>query len=366
MNLKNITLDELIRLKNQTKDKISILSVEEKSKKIAMNSLYGGLGNPSFRYYDTRQAESITKTGQLVIKWIEKKLNEYFNSLLKTNNKDYVIASDTDSVYLNMNPLLVKLNLDIKDKNNIVNYIDKFCKTVLNNKIDNWYKELKEYLQGAGNYLQMKRESIADRGVWTAKKRYCLNVYDSEGVRYKEPKLKIMGVEVQRSSTPKICRESLKECIKIILTKTEDDLINHITEVKDKFYKASPEQIAFPRGVSDVKKYTNETHLPSKGTPIAVSGAIMYNNALTKFGIDKKYTKIGNGDKIKYLYLKSPNTIGCKSISFPSFIPKEFNIGKYVDYDTQFQKAFLDPLDTILNAIGWKHEKTASLDGFFE
>jgi len=212
----------------------------------------------------------------------------------------------------------------------------------------------------------MKRESIADRGVWTAKKRYCLNVYDSEGVRYKEPKLKIMGVEVQRSSTPKICRDSLKECIKIILTGTEEDLISHIEEVKEKFYKSTPEQIAFPRGVSDVKKYTDSIQLPAKGTPIAVKGAIRYNNALSKYGIENKYTKITNGDKVKFLHLKVPNTIGDKVLSFPASIPKEFGIDKYVDYDTQFEKAFLDPLDTILNAIGWKHEKTSNLDGFFE
>lgn len=371
---KNKTLEFKSALEKETdKDKakelktnISVYDTKQMALKIALNSAYGVIGNSSFRYYDTRQAEAITLTGQLTIQWIQHKVNKYLNNLLKTTGVDYVIASDTDSIFINLKSLVNKLIKDTSNKTKVIDFLNKFCKEMMTPYIVLCFDELADYMNSASKRMDMKRDVIADRGVWTAKKRYCLNVYDSEGVRYKEPKLKIMGVEVQRSSTPKICRESLKECIKIILTKTEEDLINHIAEVKDEFYKASPEQIAFPRGVSDVKKYTNEMHLPSKGTPIAVSGAIMYNNALKKFGIDKKYTKIGNGDKIKYLHLKSPNTIGCKTISFPSFIPKEFNISKYVDYDTQFQKAFLDPLDTILNAIGWKHEKTASLDGFFE
>lgn len=354
-----------VRKIEELKNKISILNTEQMAKKIANNSLYGSCGNPAFRYFDTKQAEAVTTTGQLTIRWIQNKVNNYINNLLKTKNIDYIIASDTDSIFINLKSFVETNTKDILNKTKNVEFLDKFCKKMLSPYIAKCFEELTSYLNVHSNRMDMKRDVIADRGVWTAKKRYCLNVYDSEGVRYKEPKLKIMGIEVQRSSTPKICRDALKDCIKIILTKTEEDLIQYIDKFKTNFYDATPEMIAFPRGVSDVKKYTDSFDLPAKGTPIAVKGAIMYNSLLKTLKLDKKYPKITNGDKVKFLYLKSPNPVGEKVVSFPSEIPKELNLKKYVDYDMQFEKAFLDPLDTILHVINWNHEKVVSLEDFF-
>lgn len=347
------------------KNEISILDTKQMSYKIFLNSAYGAIGNPAFRYYDMKQAEAITLSGQLSIKWIENKINCYLNKLLKSN-KDYIIAVDTDSVYINLSDLVQSLFKTETDKTKIINGLDKFCSSVLTPYINKSFEELSLYMNAYAQKMEMKREVIADRGIWTAKKRYCLNVYDSEGVRYHEPKLKIMGIEVQRSSTPKICRDALKKCIKICLSGNEESLQEYIEEFKDKFYNADPSDIAFPRGVNGINTYKDELVLFKKGTPIHVKGAILYNNALNKFNISKKYEKIIDGDKIKYLYLKQPNTLGDKVISFIKDIPKEFKIESYVDRDLQFEKAFLDPLENILLSVKWNWKKQVSLDSFFE
>lgn len=333
--------------------------------KIALNSAYGSVGNQYFRHYDIRQAEAITKSGQLSIRWIQNKLNQFLNKIFKTSNVDYIIASDTDSVYLNLKNAVEKFD----NKNNktlTIDFLDKFCKQIIDPFIEKSYKELAVKMNAFSQKMEMKREVIADRGLWKAKKMYCLNVYDSEGVRYTEPNLKIMGIEVQRSSTPNICRTHLKECVKIILTKTENDLIEYIDNVKKEFMNASIEEIAFPRGVNNLEKYDTTNSEYKKGTPMHVKGSLAYNRILKKHKIDKFYSAIKNGDKIKYVHLKEPNPIGCKIICFIGNIPQELNLNLYVDKETQFQKAFLDPLESLLKAVKWHHESKNSLEGFFQ
>ena len=336
------------------------------AKKISLNSAYGAIGNQYFRYYKLANAEAITLSGQVSIRWIEGKMNGYLNNLLKTEEVDYVIASDTDSIYLNLGPLVDKFfSNKSDDKTAIVNILDKICQDKMEPFIESSYQELAEYVSAYDQKMQMKRENIADRGIWTAKKRYILNVWDSEGVRYEEPKLKIMGIEAVKSSTPAPCRKMIKDGLKLMMSGTEDDVIDFIDKSRIEFKSLPPENIAFPRSVSNVEKYKSYSNIYSKGTPIHCRGALLFNYYVKKNKLENKYSLINNGEKIKFLYLKKPNTIHENVISFIQDFPHEFGIDKYIDYDLQFEKAFLEPLKTVLDAIGWSCEKTANLELFF-
>ena len=336
------------------------------AKKISLNSAYGAIGNQYFRYYKLANAEAITLSGQVSIRWIEDKMNKYLNKVLKTDDVDYVIASDTDSIYLNMGPLVqcvYKGREETREK--IVDFLDKICKMELEPYIESSYQELADYVNAYEQKMQMKRENIADRGIWTAKKRYILNVWDSEDVRYEQPKLKIMGLEAVKSSTPAPCRQMIKDALKIIMTKNEDDMIDYIEQSRKEFTNLSVEQISFPRTVSDVVKHKAHATIYGKGTPIHVRGALLYNHFIKEKKLDKKYAAIQNGEKIKFCYLKLPNPMRENVISYIQEFPKELGLDKYIDYELQFNKAFLEPMKVILDAIGWKVEKTITLESFF-
>ena len=336
------------------------------AKKISLNSAYGAIGNQYFRYYKLANAEAITLSGQLSIRWIENKMNQYLNKILSTKDVDYVIASDTDSIYLNLGPLIDKFfSNKSDDKTAIVDLLDKICKEKFEPFIENSYQELASFVNAYSQKMSMKRENIADRGIWTAKKRYILNVWDSEGVRYEEPKLKIMGIEAVKSSTPAPCRKMIKDALKLMMNGTEDDVIKFIDNARNEFKKMTPEEISFPRTVSDVTKHKNSSTIYSKGSPIHVRGALLYNHYIKERGLTNKYSIINNGEKIKFIYLKKANPIRENVISFISDFPKEIGIDKYIDYDLQFEKAFLEPLKVILDAIGWNVEKTVNLELFF-
>jgi len=336
------------------------------AKKISLNSAYGAIGNQYFRYYKLANAEAITLSGQVSIRWIENKMNAYLNKLLQTKEEDYVIASDTDSIYLNLGPLVDKFLANRSgDKAKVVDLLDMVCRDKLEPYIDKCYEELSDYVSAYDQKMQMKRENIADRGIWTAKKRYILNVWDSEGVRYEEPKLKMMGIEAVKSSTPAPCRKMIKDALKLMMSGTEDEVIDFIESSRKDFKKLPPEQISFPRSVSDVVKYKSVSDIYTKGTPIHVRGALLFNHYIKENKLDNKYSLIQNGEKIKFCYLKTPNILRENVISFIQDFPKELGIDKYVDYDLQFEKSFLEPLKIILDSIGWKVEKTVNLDSFF-
>ena len=334
------------------------------ARKIALNSAYGAIGNQYFRYFDVRHAEGITKAGQLAIRWIERDVNKYLNELMKTKNVSYVVASDTDSIYVKLGAVVDKIFKDKSDIRKIVKVLDKFCEEKLQKEIDRSYDKLAKYTNAYENKMVMKREVIANKGIWTAKKRYILNVYNEEGVDLKEPKLKIMGIEAVKSSTPAPCRIKIKEALKVIMNKDESSLIQFIDEFRNHFRKLRPEQIAYPRSCNNLKKYSSSTDIYQKSTPIHVKGALLYNNLLKKNKL-VKYEEIQEDDKIKFVVLKEPNPIREKVISFPARLPKEFNLHNYIDYDEQFDKSFLEPLRFIVNAINWNFEKQATLDNFF-
>jgi DNA polymerase elongation subunit (family B) len=336
------------------------------ARKIQLNSAYGAIGNQYFRYYKLANAEAITLSGQVAIRWIEEKMNKYLNKVLKTEDVDYVIASDTDSIYLNMGPLVETVFKGReKTTEGIVSFLDKVCQVELEKYIEGSYQELSDYVNAYEQKMFMKRENIADRGIWTAKKRYILNVWDSEGVRYSEPKLKIMGIEAVKSSTPAPCRKMIKDALKLMMSGTEDDVIDFIDKSRGEFKQLPPEQVSFPRSASDVQKYSSSSTIYGAKTPIHVRGALLYNHYIRKANLTNKYSTIQNGEKIKFVYLKKPNPIYENVISFIQDFPYELGIDKYVDYDLQFEKAFLEPLKGILDAIGWNVEKTVNLELFF-
>jgi len=336
------------------------------ARKIQLNSAYGAIGNEYFRYYKLENAEAITLSGQVSIRWIEDRMNNYLNKILKTKDEDYVIAVDTDSIYLHLGPL-VEVIYKEREKNveSIVTFLNKICDVEFEKYISGSYEKLASYVNAYEQKMIMKRENIADRGIWTAKKRYILNVWDSEGVRYAEPKLKMMGIEAVKSSTPAPCRQMIKDVLKLIMTKTEDDVIDFIDQCRTKFSSLPPEDISFPRTVSNVKKYRSVNAIYEKGTPIHARGALLFNHYVKKNQLTQKYSLINNGEKIKFCYLKRPNPIQENVISFIQQFPEELNLDKYIDYDLQFEKSFLEPLKIILQSIGWESERRVNLESFF-
>lgn len=334
------------------------------SKKIQLNSLFGALANAGFRYYDPRLAEAITTTGQFCSRYIANRFNEYMNKILKTEDVDYVIAIDTDSVIVKMSEV-VKRHCKDKTKTGTINFLDRLAKEKLEPKIKGWCAEIIQLLNAYQNQLHMKREVIADKAIWIAKKRYIMNMWDKEEVRYEEPELKMMGIEAVRSSTPAVCKDAIKEALKIIMSKEEEDVINYVSEFRAKFEKLEFDSIAFPRGVSDLDKYQDNNSIYKKGAPIHVRASLVYNNLLNTKSLDKKYTKIQSKDKIKFCYLKLPNYCQSNVIAAPKMLPKQLGLDRFIDYDLQFQKTFLDPISNILKVIGWKTEHTPSLEGLF-
>jgi DNA polymerase elongation subunit (family B) len=334
------------------------------AKKISLNSAYGAIGNQYFRYFDVKQAEAITLGGQLSIRWVERDVNKFMNKILNTTNVNYIVASDTDSIYLRLDQLVQKVCKD-KTINQIVDFIDKAAKEKIQKVIDDSFQNLANYVNAYSQKMIMKREAIANKGIWVAKKRYMMNVFDEEGIRYEIPKLKIMGVEAVKSSTPEVCRGKIKDAIRVIMNQNEEDLIKFVNDFKKVFSTLSAEEVAFPRSCNNLNKYVDTGNIYKKGTPIHVKGALIYNHYLHKHKLEYKYPIINDGDKIKFLMLKLPNTVKDTVISFSTKIPYEFNLHKFIDYDTQFEKTFTDPLKFILDSIGWKLEREASLESFF-
>lgn len=336
------------------------------ARKIQLNSAYGAIGNQYFRYYNLANAEAITLSGQVSIRWIENRMNAYLNKILKTDDVDYVIAADTDSIYLNLGPFVHKIfkGREASD-DRIVGFLDKVCQVEFEKYIGDSYEALASYVNAYEQKMFMKRENIANRGIWTAKKRYILNVFDSEGVRYKTPKLKVNGIEAVKSSTPAPCRTAIKDALKVIMNGTEDQLQKFIANFRDQFESMPVEDIAFPRGCNNVAKNSSPATIYGKGCPMHVRGALLYNFYIKKRKLTHKYPIIQEGEKIKYVMLRTPNKINENVISFFQTLPTEFGLDKSIDYDLQFKKSFLDPLTVILDTIGWKPEKQNTLEALW-
>lgn len=352
--------------KKDLKREITQLHNSQMAIKIAMNSLYGATANKYFLYYIAEMAEAITTSGQLSIRYAQKSVNMYLNKILGTDNKDYIAYIDTDSIYVNMGPLVKKVfgTMDV-DRKKGEEFLDKVCKEKIEKVIQEGYEELANYMGAYRNAMSMKREKITDKTVFVAKKRYIMNVLNSEGVHYETPKIAVTGIESVRSSTPEVCREKLKEAFKVIMNSDETDTQKFIEDFRVEFFKLPAESIAKISGTDDIDKYMDRNTLYKKGCPMHVRGCILYNNYLQKKKLNKKYEAIQSGDKIKFVYLKKPNPIQENMISFPNVLPKEFELSSYIDYETQFEKVFLSPIENILQAIGWSSKKIDTLESFF-
>jgi DNA polymerase elongation subunit (family B) len=342
---------------------ISRLNNLQMAMKIALNSAYGAMGNQYFRYFDIRMAEGITTSGQLSIRWMANKLNAFMNKTLKTEGKDYVVAIDTDSIYLTLETLVEKMCEGKTDEQKI-KFMDKICEDVFQPFIDSGYQELADYMNAYSQKMQMKREVLADKGIWTAKKRYILNVHNSEGVQYEKPKIKVMGLEMVKSSTPAVIRDKLRDSIEVILKGNQADLQNYIMDFRKEFDKLPVEEIAFPRSVNGMKQYAGSP-IYSKGTPIHVRGALLFNHYTKKMGLDKKYQPIRDGDKIRFVYVRKPNKFQEDVIAFSQELPPEFELHSYIDYDKMFEKVFTDALQIIIGSLGWSTSEQSSLEDFF-
>ena len=323
------------------------------ARKIALNSAYGALGNEYFRYYDERMATAITTSGQLAIRWIEIRVNNYLNEIMKTEDVDYIVASDTDSIYVRFKELVDKVQ-----PSNPVDFLDKVASEKLEPFITECYEELAKYLYVYEQKMEMAREVIADKGIWTAKKRYILNVHDSEGVRYKEPELKVMGIESVKSSTPHACRERIKESLKVIVMEDEHSVNKFIQDFRKEFMSLPVESMAFPRSVNGIKKWGDKSSVFKKGTPMHIKGALIYNHLLKKHKLTNKYPLIMDGEKLKFILLKTPNILQSNVIAFMSELPREFGLHEQIDFDRQFSKSFVDPIELIMECIDWQVDRS--------
>ena len=348
-------------------NKMTILENQQMSIKILMNSLYGALGNKHFRYFNNQVAEAITTSGQLSIRWAENAINKEMNAALETDDKDYVIAIDTDSLYVNMNEMVKKFNP--KDP---VKFLDKICREHFEGVLEKSYAVLAKKLDVMENRMEMSREVIANRGVWIAKKRYILNVHNNEGVQYAEPKMKMMGVDAVRSSTPQVCRDKFKKIFKVIIDEGETATQRFIADFKKEWKQLPPESVSFPRGCNISKKkdgvpftWADKKTIYKKACPIHVRGALLYNHYIKQAGLEQKYELVQNGEKIKFVYLKTPNSIKENVIAYANDLPKELDLHRFVDYNKQYEKAFVDPIKHLLDALNWDVEPVATLEDFF-
>ena len=341
----------------------SSLDVYQMARKIALNSLYGGMSNKHFRFFDMRYAEAITITGQASILWVMKYVNEYLNNVLKTDGVDYIVAGDTDSLYVTIGDLVEKLGVEDTDK--AIELCDRICKEKLSVVIDKSMKDFSNYLNLKKNVVVFKREAIARSAVWTAKKRYALDLYDDEGVRLSEPKIKVTGLEAVRSSTPLVCRTAIKEALMIVLRKNEDDYLEYMDDFRNSYKELEPEKIAAASSCNNLAKYSDEKNVFAKGCPQHVRGALFYNKIIKEKNLDKKYKAINEGEKVKYVFLKLPNPIMSDTISFQKKIPKEFGLDEYIDYDKQFEKNFTMPMKKILDVVNWRDDNYATLADFY-
>lgn len=328
------------------------------AKKRQLNAFYGALTNTGFRYYNVDIGEAVTLGGQLSIKWVSQRLNDLVNTLTGTTGVDYVVAIDTDSCYLNFGPYVKAKGLT----EGILDHLDKLADETVQPVINKAYDDLAEQQNVFMNVMKMKREGIGDRAIWVAKKRYMMSVLDNEGVRYAEPKLKTMGLETVRSSTPAICREALKEAFKIIMTKDVQTLRSFVDNWREKYYNSSFVDIAFPRGINGIKKYADKGTIYKPKCPMHVRGALLYNKMIADRRLDG-FNPIYDGDKIKFVMMKLPNPIHENVLAAHDILPDD--LMAYIDYPLMFQKTFLDPVENVLQVIGWDLKEMASLGDLF-
>jgi DNA polymerase elongation subunit (family B) len=353
-------------LKNQLDQRRSAFDNKQMAIKTLLNSLYGATANQYFRFFKWEHAASITLTGQFVLRTIEKLIDAELNQLFKTGSEKYLVYIDTDSLYFSLEPVIKKFNID---DSNAIKTMERLAKDKITPIVNKICTECCDYMQSYQNKLSFKLEVAASKAVFLAKKKYVLKVFSSEGVSYTKPKFKAKGLEMVRSSTPRYVRDKLKLALDVIFDTDEKGVQQFIKSVKDEFLVLPHEQVAFPRGANNLAEYSHSQTIydKSKSVPIQVRAALLYNHYLKKHDVDGQYPSIGEGDKLKFMYLKVPNKIRENVIAFPADgkLPQEFGLEQYIDYELQFEKTFLSAMQLILTSIGWKAEEISDLSEFF-
>jgi DNA polymerase elongation subunit (family B) len=381
--------------KAELETECSIWDLKQHATKIMLNSLYGACGNQYFRFFDVKNAEAVTTTGQFIIQYIARGIDSYLNLKMKTGPcedcrknvtemnevfdsqvpvncshqppaQKFVIYSDTDSVYVSLKTIVDKFcpNADTMQK---VDFVDNLCKEAIQKEINRLFRLITtRYLNGVGDYLLMNREVIGDKGIWTAKKRYLVNVRDKEGIRKPNAELKYMGLEIKKTTVPKFCRDAMEEAVSIIMEKDQQTLFKYVADTKARFLEQKVENVSFPRGVNGLVKYGNAKTVWIKGTPMHVKGVLTYNHYIDKLNLEGKYPKIKDGEKMKFFYLREPNPANTNAMAFLTAFPLEFGLNDYIDWELQWEKSFIEPLMLILNAIKWDTQPRASLADIFD
>lgn len=364
MSDEQLSTEELLAKLESLKTQYNKFDSLQNNAKLRANSLYGALGSAQFRWYDPRIAESVTISGQTIIKQSEIAINNFLQKLMQ-DKKDRVVYMHTDSAQVCMEDVVEKFFAD-KSEEERVRLLVKIATEKIEPLLDKTYVDLAKRFNCKQNRISMKTEAVCTRTFYVAKAKYAQYVYYNEGVYYSEPKLKIVGLDAIRSNIPEIGRRLMKEAYKEIFEHGQEALQKFIKTKKAWFKSLSVEEIAFPRGVNGIEKYSANTPTGYiKGTPAHVKAAILYNKLLSDLNLGVTYDKIFSGDKMKFVYIREPNPFGEDKIGFMTELPKDFNAHKYVDYDTQFQKAFLGPMENVLEIIGWEAEQRNTMDSFF-
>jgi len=355
------------------KEKSEYFDRRQYLQKVVLNSLYGVLGLPVFRFYDLDNAEAVTYTGQSLIKFTKKIANYFYNKELE-DTKDHCIYIDTDSVFYSALPLVKKRYSDLDIKN-----VDKMSKAILEIA-----SEVQVYLNKGYEYFakkfcnldkhrfDIKQEVIAKSGLFVTKKRYGLKIINDNGKKVN--KLMVKGLDTVRSSFPVAMREMLSKVLEdILMDVPKEKLDEFILNFKNSMKLKEFDKIAIPTSVKGIRKYRSKEGSIFKryklGTPIHVKSSLSYNDFLKFKKITKRYKPISNGDKIKWVYLKQ-NPLGLSTIAYKGHEdPIEILnfIREYIDYNKIYKQALHKKIMMLYGALRWDEPTDASktIERFF-
>jgi len=366
------TKQEIEKLKTENAPADEIANLEKKAKalfnmqlvaKVAANSFYGICGLKYFRFYDIRLSEAVTLSGQAANRFVEQRVNQYLNKILETANRDYTVYMDTDSCYFDLSGMVKKFAHN-KTKEQQYEFVKKVGYSKLTDVINDAIVEFNDYLNVHDPVLDMKMEAVGS-GVFIAKKKYIMSIVHMEGVDYAEPEMKMTGVEAVKSSTPAPARKALTDCAQIIVTGSEDELIEYVDKFRKNWTSLPPDEIALPTSVNGIRKYHIEGNQYKLGCPMHIRAAINYNHWIQRKEIDMYYSDIKDGSKAKYIFLIKNNKTKENVIAFPNKLPKELDLHSKIDYNTQLERSFLSPLKIMLEPTKWSYERKANLMDLF-
>jgi len=340
-------------------DQLSGMYVAEQGIKIMMNSEYGALANEFFRYCRYELPSSITMNGQLVLKTL-------INALTAKYGEEIILcAGDTDSILISVAPL-VKKHCNGFTADQIIDWIQTFANTEFQQLINDTYQDLSEYVGAPENYMKMSCEKIISNAFWTAKKHYAYRLVVEDGIKLNTPKFGYKGLECVKSSIPRAIRAMQKETIQTILTNKED-LYNVVNRCKEKIMALSPEDIALPKTCNGLYKYADGKGGWIKGAQAHVKAAMNYNKYVLNNKLINQYSLIKDGEKIRFVWMKQPNTLNAETFGFINRLPKDNMILDFIDYGTMYEKTYGKIIDDMCERLNIQNllSTTNSLDDFF-